>query len=65
MTTLGASSDSLMIKLETDFGPLVSLLLNSLVLISLVSLLNRDEPVFGHNIPEHFICKLWIVVLLC
>ena len=35
ITRRGASSESLMIKVDTDFGPLVSLLLNSLLLISL------------------------------
>lgn len=35
ITRRGASSESLMINVDTDFGPLVSLLLNSLLLISL------------------------------
>lgn len=35
MTKRGASSDSLMMKVDTDLGPLVSLLLNSLLLKSL------------------------------
>ena len=37
ITSRGASSESLMIKADTDFGPRVSLLLNSLLLSSLDS----------------------------
>lgn len=35
MTSRGASSESFMMKVETDLGPRVSLLLNSLLLKSL------------------------------
>ena len=45
MTRRGASSESLIIKLETDLGPRVSLLLNSLLLRSLQWLVNVKEAV--------------------
>ena len=45
MTRRGASSESFMINVETDLGPLVSLLLNSLLLRSLHSGVNVIEAI--------------------
>ena len=45
ITRRGASSESFIINVETDLGPLVSLLLNSLLLRSLHSCVNVIEEV--------------------
>ena len=45
ITRRGASSESFMINVETDLGPLVSLLLNSLLLRSLHSGVNVVEVI--------------------
>ena len=55
MTSLGANSDSLITKLDTDLGPLVSLLLNSLVLISLdfALIVIRGKILASHTEESH------------
>lgn len=45
MTTRGANSDNLTMKAETDLGPLVSLLLNSLFASSLCGISKNDYKV--------------------
>lgn len=63
MTSLGASSDSLMMKFEIDLGPFVSLLLNSFVLNSL-RFVSALFPILERaHIPKNLVCELWIIVL--
>jgi hypothetical protein len=65
MINLGASSDSLIIKVDTDLGPFVSFELNSLFPSSLyISLAKFCQFVHIHPL-QNLIRKLWIVVLLC
>jgi len=66
MTRRGASSDNLMINAETDFGPLVSLLLNSLLLKSLQRLINFSQliQIFELCLPQNLISQLRVIVLL-
>lgn len=62
----GASSDSRTINPDTDFGPRVSLLLNSLLLSSLRNHSVNDcryNYVPRENELEDFIHQLWIIVL--
>lgn len=66
MINLGASSDNLMIKAETDFGPRVSFELNSLFPSSLVvrqpEFLLRDSSYV--NILQNLIRELRVIILL-
>jgi hypothetical protein len=64
ITSLGANSDNLATKLDTDFGPLVSLLLNSLLLSSLLNGQWLLAETLHLNLPEHVVSQLRIVVLL-
>ena len=52
-------------KVETDLGPLVSLLLYSLLLKSLrtISIL-RTSLIFRIDLPKDFVGELWIIILL-
>lgn len=53
-----------MIKLDTDLGPFVSLLLNSLLLNSLpVRLVYVESDRIGNCIPKNLINELGVVVL--
>ena len=52
-------------NVETDLGPFVSLLLNSLLLRSLETPVNAVANVPGNAIPQNFIRELRIIVLLC
>lgn len=64
ITSRGANSDSFEMKVDTDFGPLASLLLNSLPLSSLQRGQSTSSGWSGKHIPQNFFSKLWIVVLL-
>lgn len=59
-TERGTRSESLIRKAATDLGPLLSLLLNSLLVRSLVC-----QHTFNARIPKNFICEVRVVVLLC
>lgn len=66
----GASSDSLTRKDEMDLGPLVSFVLNSLLLTSLVVGLKCQRRYFltkkkiARDLPQDFVGQLWVVKLL-
>lgn len=65
MINLGASSDSLIINDETDFGPLVSFELNSLFPSSLGKrLASRPSKLLLRSALQDFIGKLGVVILL-
>jgi len=65
MTTLGASSDNLIMNADTDFGPRVSLLLNPLLLRSLWQV-RADCWVqeYDSRLPQDLVSQLRIVILL-
>lgn len=66
MINLGASSDSFMMKAETDFGPRVSFELNSLFPSSLVHVSQNFSFSGGSGIVlENLIRKLRVVILFC
>ena len=66
MINLGASSDNLMIKAETDLGPRVSFELNSLFPSSLVVCQSdfRLAELNQVNILQNLIRKLRVIILL-
>lgn len=55
MINLGASSDNLMMKEETDFGPRVSFELNSLFPSSLVQLVRDFQVITWECILQDFV----------
>lgn len=64
MISLGANSDSLIMKAETDFGPRVSLELNSLLPSSLGTLARKLKVSDQSVVLQNLIGKLRIIVLL-
>ena len=52
-----------MINVETDLGPFVSLLLNSLLLRSLHSGVNVIEAIDLDELPQNLVCQLRIIIL--
>jgi hypothetical protein len=65
MTSLGASSDNLIMNADTDFGPRVSLLLNSLLLRSLWHIrADRCIHKYDSRLPQYLVGQLRIVILL-
>lgn len=50
-------------NVEIDFGPFVSLLLNSLLLTSLGNRQHQDISGWNRLLPQDLISQLWIVIL--
>lgn len=65
MISLGASSDSLIMNADTDFGPRVSLELNSLLPSSLLRVNTADASLGSGYLLQDLIRELRVIVLLC
>lgn len=65
MISLGASSDSLIMNADTDFGPRVSLELNSLFPSSLLRVSIAHSSPGDECLLQDLIRQLRVIVLLC